>query len=370
MADPAEPETEWVPGLWFDGQSSRGLPVLCRLRASSQGPWLILQPLQADRSEAEFAPQQIDWPVDSSEGSGPLQIGLVGAGMLQVSERQRWLAAARAAGWQPGWLRRLEQRWLSVLVLGVFSVGLLGFMLRWSTPWLAGYLTRYVPLSWEQSISREALASQDRFLLRPSRLPPERQAQLRAAFMDLAGAVPSRFQVYPGYQPALNLAFRRAGSPNAFAFPGGQMVMTDELVELARRQGLDDDALLGVLAHEMGHVWYRHTTRMVVEQGVLNTALALALGDLSTLASSGASLTSLAYERGHEEQADCFAIRVMQSANRPLTPMADLLQSLESGPPADPKAAQEPAWGDFLSTHPATAQRVQRLRQGRTEGCS
>ena len=59
--------------------------------------------------------------------------------------------------------------------------------------------------------------------------------------------------------------------------------MTDELVERRARQGLGDDALLGVLAHEIGHVVHRHGTRMVVEQGVLNVGLGLALGDVSTL---------------------------------------------------------------------------------------
>ena len=56
---------------------------------------------------------------------------------------------------------------------------------------------------------------------------------------------------------------------------------------------------MGVLAHEIGHVVHRHTTRMVVEQGVLQMGLGLALGDVST---GSALLTGLHYRRSHERE--------------------------------------------------------------------
>ena len=48
------------------------------------------------------------------------------------------------------------------------------------------------------------------------------------------------------------LEFRHGGyiDANAFALPSGIIVMTDELVELAK----SDDELISVLAHEIGHV--------------------------------------------------------------------------------------------------------------------
>ncbi len=46
---------------------------------------------------------------------------------------------------------------------------------------------------------------------------------------------------------------------NAFALPGGVLFMTDALVALA-----EPAAILGVLAHELGHVQQRHATRVVV----------------------------------------------------------------------------------------------------------
>ncbi len=152
---------------------------------------------------------------------------------------------------------------------------------------------------------------------------------MRARFDTLVQGMPSAPQRYAGYAPALRLEFRRGMGANAFALPGGTVVITDGLAETASRRGLGDDALAGVLAHEIGHVVYRHTTRTVVEQGVLNIGLGLALGDVSSLLSTGGALvTGLAYSRAHEREADCYALALMGRARLPTAPMADLLLAI------------------------------------------
>ncbi len=55
----------------------------------------------------------------------------------------------------------------------------------------------------------------------------------------------------------------RAVGANAFALPSGIVVMTDELVELAKT----DDELVAVLAHEIGHVRGRHALRQTAAGG-------------------------------------------------------------------------------------------------------
>ena len=217
--------------------------------------------------------------------------------------------------------------------------------------------------------------------LKPSRLAPERQAEIQAAFDSLRQQVGPELARYPGYAPKLTLAFRSGIGPNAFALPGGTMVMTDALVEAARLHKVGDDALVGVLAHEMGHVVHRHTTRMVVEQGVLNVGIGLAMGDVSSIVATGSTLlTSLAYRRSHETEADCFAVALMQKAGRPLAPMADLLLAID-GPDEheDDKEAksqrpatssQASALASLLSSHPATAERAQRIKAGTVQACS
>jgi Zn-dependent protease with chaperone function len=204
--------------------------------------------------------------------------------------------------------------------------------------------------------------------LHPSKLPAQRQAELRARFDALAAQVAPALRRYRTYAPPLVLQFRSGLPPNAFALPGGTLVMTEALVQEAARQNLPDDALIGVLAHEVGHVMHRHTTRMIVEQGVLNVGLGLALGDVSTVVSTGASmLTGLAYRRSHETEADCFAAALMRQAGVPGAPMADLLLAIE-GKAGGEKLAT-PAWMNLLSSHPDTAQRARDLKEGHAPAC-
>jgi predicted Zn-dependent protease len=112
---------------------------------------------------------------------------------------------------------------------------------------------------------------------------------------------------------------------------------------------------------------HRHTTRLVVEQGVLNIGLGLALGDVSWLLSTGSSmLTGLAYRRGHESEADCFALALMTRTGGRAEPMADLLLRME-GAGHDKGAREGGGWVEFLSSHPATPQRAQAFKGG--QGC-
>jgi Zn-dependent protease with chaperone function len=257
-------------------------------------------------------------------------------------------------------------------VAAIAGVSLWAFY-RWGTPWAATQITRQVPIEWESRLSARALHDLDQRWLNPTQLPAERQAQLQQRFDALAAQVEPGMRRYPAYVPQLALVFRSGLSANAFALPGGTIVMTDALVEAAARQGPGDDALMGVLAHEIGHVLHRHTTRIVVEQGVLNVGLGLALGDVSMLVSTGSSLlTGLAYQRVHETEADCFAARLMNKARIPAAPMADLLLAMEAaahGKPADARANSGDGWSNLLSSHPDTALRAQKLKRGQLEGC-
>jgi predicted Zn-dependent protease len=142
--------------------------------------------------------------------------------------------------------------------------------------------------------------------------------------------------------------------------------MTDAMVELAREKNLGDDALMGVLAHEAGHVLHRHGTRRVIELGLLNGVMALAFGDVSAIANTvGTVMAGLAYSRSHEREADCFAIAFMQGAQRPLAPMADLLQQAQLAHGDDGGAV----FGEWARTHPDTEGRVRDLKLGHGSAC-
>lgn len=360
---------------WFDGRSSRARDVRVTLSPAAGGPSLTLDPLDGEDPPLTLTHRQVQWPEAWSARRMPRKVvvDLGRHGSLQVDDVAGWHAAVEGAGRSAPLAQRMQTRWSFFLGVAVLAVAALGAFYKWGTPWAATQLTRQVPLSWEVSLSDRAMADIDGAWLKPSKLPPERQAQLRARFDALAAQVEPELRRYPGYAPHLTLDFRRGMGANAFALPGGRIVMTDGMVEAAEKQKLPDEALVGVLAHEIGHVMHRHTTRMVVEQGVLNIGLGLALGDVSTIVSMGGSLlTGLAYRRNHETEADCFAIALMQRAGLPAAPMADLLLGIEAemtGKKKGQAAGNNGAWTNILSSHPETGARARDLKDGHAHGC-
>ncbi len=370
---------------WFDGRSSQARPVLVSFEPAppgQRGPDLCLHPVSGTAATPAGGPLRIPfrsvaWPPAWSPQrvQRTALVDLGGHGSLEVDAVAPWHAAFAAAGGRSSLAQQMQTRW-AVLLGGLVVAALaLGLFYRYGTPWAATQLTRYVPMQWEADLSTRALAELDRRTLGPSTLAPERQAALRQGFDALTQQLAPGLQRDAGYAPRWQLVFRAGMGANAFALPGGTVVLTDGLVRQAAAQGLGDDALLGVLAHEIGHVIHRHTTRMVVEQGVLNIGLGLALGDASVLMSTGSSLlTGLAYRRQHETEADCFSVALMRQARRSTVPMADLLLALSGAKPAGgagaSKAPQGGDWTSLLSSHPDTAGRALQLKQAQPEGCA
>ncbi len=366
---------------WFDGRSSRARPAALELIPSAAGPSLRLQALD-DGQSVELPHDQVGWPERWSAKRMPVRVtvDLGGHGSLQIEDVSAWQDMLTSAGRRAPMAERMQTQ-LRVLMaaLVIAGIGIWAFY-RWGTPWAAEQIARHVPLAWEQTLTRKAMTEIDASFLKPSKLAPDRQSELRAGFAQLAGLIDPAdkdLRPYRGYTPALQLEFRSGMPANAFALPGGTIVMTDAMVEEAARSNAGDTALLGVLAHEIGHVEHRHTTRMVVEQGILNVGLGLALGDVSSVISFSSSLlTGLAYRRNHETEADCYAVAMMRKAGLPTKPMTDLMLSIEraatTGKPGHENsatAASEQApekagpSGDlgWLSTHPATAERARQL---------
>jgi Zn-dependent protease with chaperone function len=362
--------TQPIHGRWFDGRSSQSRSVLVSLQPGTTGPALRLHELAPGGRTIDLSHSEIDWPESWSASRAPrtVVIDLREQGSLEIDDVAAWQAALATAGDRPPLAQRMQTRWPVFLAILLVAIAGLGAFYRWGTPWAATQVTRQVPLEWETALSQRAMQDMDQSWLKPSKLPAARQAELRERFDLLVRQLEPRLQRYKGYTPRLSLSFRSGMGANAFALPGGTIVMTDGLVEAAARQGLGDDALVGVLAHEIGHVVHRHTTRMLVEQAVLNVGLGLALGDVSSLVSIGGSvLTGLAYRRSHETEADCFAVTLMRKAQLPTEPMADLLLGMDKAHKDAPQESSELA--SLLSSHPATPLRAKQLKQGRLEGC-
>ena len=109
----------------------------------------------------------------------------------------------------------------------------------------------------------------DSTLAQPSGLSQDRREALRAGFVQLAG------RSSLSQPPELLFRIVPAIGPNALALPGGSVLLTDALVALAR----SDDEILGVLAHELGHVEGRHGLRQAYAAAGFIVAAGMVAGD-------------------------------------------------------------------------------------------
>ena len=231
--------SEPIPARWFDGRSSRPQAVLVNLHAGSQGPHAAPAPAGTGRRAPGLGQgRRSVGPRSWSAGRAPgksVVVDLRERGSLEIEDvagwQARWLRPATSARWR----RRMQTRWAVFLGGGrMFAAAGLGAFYRWGTPWAATQITRQVPLDWETGLSARALQDLDPAGSSQANCRAGRQDQLRERFDALAR------QIEPGMQPlrratrrALALSFRSGLGANAFALPGGTIVMTDALVEAA-----------------------------------------------------------------------------------------------------------------------------------------
>jgi len=327
-----------------------------------------MTPIQADYYDGKNSVRQ---PVSLLVGAGKLKV--IGERVNETFELRRVRRSLRIAN-TPRWLYlpgggacvtednkavdritrthgydRVLQAWESRPVLAAFAVALVAvstwLLIDRALPVAADEIAQRIPREAEQVLGETTLRGMDRFLLHPSKLPAARQEELRAKFAALAQRA--------GDGTPYRLEFRESPiGANAFALPSGVIVMLDGLVKLAVR----DDEILGVLAHELGHVHYRHTMRRLLESSGTALVIAGLTGDIASTTSLAAAAPTLLiqtkYSRADEREADAYAVELMQKAQLNPRYLATMLERLESQRPR-----HGPGLPDFLSTHPAPEER-------------
>ena len=201
----------------------------------------------------------------------------------------------------------------------------------------------------ELTIGEQTLKSLDATLTQPSTLPAQRREAIARKFAAFLEGEPGMADV--------ELEFRKMGGANAFALPGRTIVVTDAMVASVH----DDDELIAVLAHELGHLNGRHAMRMVLQQSgiaVLVTAVAGdAVGMTLLAAAMPAALLNARYSRDFELEADNYAYALLHRHGRSLQPFADVLRRFandqRTADPHDPLSR-------YLDSHPDLDERIRR----------
>lgn len=144
---------------------------------------------------------------------------------------------------------------------------------------------------------------------------------------------------------------------NAFAVPGGYIYLYTGLLKY-----LDSEAALaGVIAHEIGHVERRHSTRRITSAYGISILLNLTLGEnpdqmVELAANLFSGLTLLANSRSDEDEADEFAVKSLVSTKFYPGGVKFFFEKMKND-----KLIEEGGSGlaTFLSTHPDPIDRIE-----------
>ncbi|MBN1475054.1 MAG: M48 family metallopeptidase [Syntrophaceae bacterium] len=256
-----------------------------------------------------------------------------------------------------GFVAWLEKRWAIALacVLIITSALLAGYF--FGLPIAAKKIVSQIPLETEHAIGAEALGWLDKQKwFKPTALSVEQRQAVEGGFGWLNIDLP--FQKY------YHLEFRSSKmfGANAMALPGGIIVITDDLVNLAQ----DNQEVMAILAHEIGHVELRHSMTNVIQNSAVAATVATLTADAASLSAAVAGLPAILaqtkYSREFETAADDYAFSLLKQKYISPEKFASIMERLSEKYEKDiPSFA-------YISTHPLTRERINRARAAAADG--
>ena len=235
------------------------------------------------------------------------------------------------------------------LVAGLAAAGLsVTAFVFWGVPVFAGPLARATPIQMEKDMGRSFDAQMGAMFRRC-------EGEAGQGVLDELGTRLSMQSDTP-----FDVRVRAVQAPfvNAFALPGGSVLVTDDLI----REAETPDELAAVVAHEVAHIEKRHVMQAVWRSlgvGLLLDAVVgggTGAGQQAVLLAGQA--TDLRYGREAELEADARGQALLTAAGMSSQGMAPFFARMH-GEGEDKRLATA---AEFVSTHPDSARRAQRAR--------
>ena len=368
------------PALYYDGKSAKGRRV--RFEAQPSGALRIC--------DSEDHAVHVDWPAAEIIPSGtlndfPMQLRRkkdTGERLSIEDPAGRHFAAAWLGPRLKTQRRRKVRNWL--LAVGAAWAFVALIWLNMNT--VMNVVVSLMPESWEHELGRDSKEQIARILtLNPTgeiawctgakgTADLERLSQRLGmpmtvdpdAAADPAAETEAEQQAPPSAARGedtrpVEIAVLDSKLINAFALPGRHIVVTSAMLEAAE----SPEELGGVLAHEMGHVTERHSTKRVLRAYGLELVFQLVAGQgdlFNALGGLGYTLVQNRFSRADEALADRLGVERMLAFGLDPLPLADLferIQAKERDESGDGAAA--PAW-EYLSDHPSFDSRIAEIR--------
>jgi Zn-dependent protease with chaperone function len=323
-----------IPAYYFDGKTSRKMRVALTVEA---GTAIITGDIERQCAIAELR-------VSERTRNAARKVTFPDGAYLEILNNLAFNELLAATGHHDSFVVRLQQSWRGALLAAVATVAILVLGYLYGLPAVSQAVANALPEKVERAIGRETLRFLDKRMLAPSNLPAE---QRQAIITRFAALRPAREGA-----PTYEIIFRKSRiGPNAFALPSGQIVLTDEIVKLVD----NDDAVIGILAHELGHLHERHIMRRIIQSSAIGAVATALFGDVSAvIANVPTVMLDLKYSRDAEREADDYAIAMLKENGIDLSSLTVVFAKLEQ------------ATGDsvpYLSSHPPSSERAKRIRE-------
>jgi beta-barrel assembly-enhancing protease len=363
-----------IPAGYFDGQTARRHEVMVSLSEAADAIRLTFDDGQAPR---EIALSQLrrsgDQPGQGhgtvynihQPGDDEIQRDLARLNLPQ-GEFDRWLVATAPNLLQRDVPKATYTRLVKAGVLAVVALGLLIFVI---IPNFAAFLANSISREREIAIGKKVV-SQIEYLFagfENTDLGCDSPAGRAALDQMLARMIDTGLVTY-------DIDIRVMNDPmiNAFAAPGGQVVIMRGLLDAAE----NPDEVAGVLAHELGHVEARDPLREAIRAAGSAGIISLAIGDVTggaLTAVMAEQMISSAYTRSAEEAADSFGLALLKSAaisakgletffDRIADLDMDMPEVFSSHPNTEGRQAKAAAAGDYPTTPSLTDAEWQALK--------
>jgi len=240
---------------------------------------------------------------------------------------------------------KIESSWGLSLGAVLITIIFVVFMLTSGANYTANFIASILPQNTLDKVSKMTLDKLEDGYLYPTTLSEANRTILQKHFDKLTKG-----------EKRYVLHFRSSNriGPNAFALPSGDIVLTDQLVALSKDKEFRD--ILGVLAHEKGHVVNKHSLRMAIKTALSGVIIGYMTGDISILATGIPTvLINSSYSREFEKEADAHAVKELKKMNISTIYIANLFESLaqEHGMDENSTTLQ------LLSSHPLTKERIE-----------
>lgn len=253
----------------------------------------------------------------------------------------------------------LESSWKITLISVIFIIAFSILFTIYGIPALALQAAKITPKDALSQLDQKTIKLLDDEFLGPSKTQQAKQQELQTAFRQVAQWAGNDYN----YQ--LLIRDGKALGANAFALPNGTIVMTDQLIKLSH----NNKELIGVLAHEVGHVQHKHSLQNIYQSLGIGALIGLLTGDIVSTSSLAIAAPTIliknSYSRRAENEADEVGGAYLMEHEQTTKPLRDILARLEKNERSTDEHDIEHSSNtlEILSTHPGTQNRIKHLRQ-------